>query len=116
MTQYIGSCHCGSVKYQVETDLSSVMSCNCSICSKKGWLLAFANAEQFKLEKGSDILSDYQFYKKNIHHVFCKQCGISSFAKGKAPNGKEMMAINVRCLQGVDIGKLTIKQVDGKSL
>ncbi|HEU4733682.1 MAG TPA: GFA family protein [Kofleriaceae bacterium] len=114
---YTGSCHCGAVRYTVEVDLSQpVMSCNCSMCGRAGTLLTFAPMSKFKLEQGSESLTDYQFNKHAIHHVFCKVCGIKSFARGTARDGSEMAAINVRCLEGVDPSKLTIKQVDGKSL
>lgn len=117
MTKYTGGCHCGSVKYEATINLNDpVMSCNCSICSKKGHLLAFASQDQFKLLAGESTLSDYQFYKKNIHHLFCKACGVGSFARGTGKDGTTMYAVNVRCLEGVDIASLKIQQVDGKSL
>ena len=113
---YKGSCHCEKVAYEVEIELDSVIDCNCSICSKKAALLAFAPASQFKLLKGQDQLSDYQFNKHVIHHLFCKNCGVSSFSRGTAPDGKEMVAINARCLAGVDIKSLTVHPYDGASV
>jgi hypothetical protein len=113
---YTGSCHCGNVKYEVQTDLAKVMECNCSLCSRAGYLLSFVPGAQFKLLSGDDSLSNYQFNKKHIEHLFCKNCGVRSFARGKGPDGSAMYAINVRCLEGVDPKTLTIKQVDGKSL
>lgn len=112
---YTGSCHCGSVKYEVQADISSVISCNCSICSRTGALLAFVPAAQFKLLKGEDAQGDYQFNKHVIHHLFCKTCGIRSFSTGIGPGGAEMRAINVRCLEEVDLDKLEITKVDGRS-
>jgi hypothetical protein len=85
------------------------------MCGRAGTLLAFAPAEKFKLEQGADSLTDYQFNKHVIHHMFCKKCGIKSFARGVA-QGKEMAAINVRCLEGVDPAKLEVKHVDGRKL
>jgi hypothetical protein len=114
---YNGSCHCGRVRYEVTTDLAKVMACNCSICSRAGYLLTFVQPEQFKLHSGEDALSDYQFAKKHIHHQFCSTCGVRSFATGTAPGGAgKMFAINVRCLEGVDVGTLKPTAFDGKSL
>jgi len=113
---YKGSCHCGNVRYEVSTELKTAMQCNCSICSRAGYLLTFVAPEQFKLQKGEDKLTDYQFNKKNIHHVFCSNCGIHSFGRGTGPGGKPMYAVNVRCLEGVDVGDLTITPFDGKSM
>jgi len=114
--KYQGGCHCGRVRYEVETALEPVLSCNCSICQKRGALLTFVPASQFSLHSGEDALTDYQFNKKIIHHLFCKTCGIASFARGRGPDGTEMVAINVRCLDGVDVASLTPMPFDGKSL
>ena len=113
---YQGSCHCGAVRYAVETDLSQVISCNCSMCSRAGTLLSFVPSDKFKLEQGSDAVSDYQFNKHLIHHLFCKTCGIKSFSRGKNRSGADMVAINVRCLEGVDPAKLEVRHFDGRSL
>ena len=112
---YTGGCHCGKVRYEVRTDLAYLISCNCSICSKKGHILAFVPSTQFKLLSGKDALTDYQFNKHVVHHLFCSTCGISSFGAGKKPDGTEMNSINVRCLDGVDIDALKVQRFDGKS-
>lgn len=111
---YEGGCHCGKVRYEVTADVSNVYSCNCSICSKRGWLLAFVTPDKFNLLQG-DGLTDYQFNKKQIHHLFCPVCGVASFGRGNSPKG-EMVAINVNCLDDVDTSALKVTKVDGKSL
>ncbi|HTE54597.1 MAG TPA: GFA family protein [Kofleriaceae bacterium] len=113
---YTGSCHCGGVRYQVTMKLGQVMSCNCSMCGRTGTLLAFAPLDQFVLLDGADLVADYQFGKKRLHHFFCPRCGIRSFAGGAGPDGKEMRAINVRCLEGVDVDALPVHKFDGKSV
>jgi hypothetical protein len=112
---YPGGCHCGNVRYEVSTDLKQVISCNCSICSKKAHLLTFVPPEQFKLLAGEGKTTDYQFNTKNIHHLFCSTCGIGSYGHGTGPDGKPMFAINVRCLEGVDVSELKVMPFDGKS-
>lgn len=112
---YTGGCHCGAVRYAVKTELNPpVISCNCSICSKKGSLLSFVPAEDFSLMGGKEMVADYQFNTKNIHHLFCKTCGVESFATGTAPNGARMVAINVRCLDGFDLEKITPQPYNGR--
>lgn len=115
---YTGGCHCGAVKYQATLDLSAgpLIGCNCSICSKTGTLLAFVPATGFELLSGENELTDYQFGKKSIHHLFCRICGIRSFARGTMPDGTPMAAINVRCLDGVDAESLPVHRFDGRSL
>lgn len=114
--KYKGQCHCGKVTFEVEMDLGAAVECNCSICSKRGALLAFVPSEKFKLLQGKDNLTDYTFNKRKIHHYFCKDCGILGFAGGTLPDGKPMNAINIRCLDGVDLAMVKIKHFDGKSL
>jgi hypothetical protein len=114
MKTYTGSCHCGKVRYEVQTDLGQVISCNCSLCSRRGHLLSFVSADQFKLLSGEDALTDYQFNRMIIHHLFCATCGVGSFGRGMGPNGPTV-AINVRCLEDVDLKALTITEFDGKS-
>jgi hypothetical protein len=112
-----GSCHCGAVRYTVEIDTDAeAIECNCSICGRSGTLLLFTSMEQFKLESGEDNLTSYRFNNQHIDHVFCKTCGIKSFAKGKGRDGKPMAAINARCLDDVDVFTQKRKQFNGKSL
>ncbi|NMO20276.1 GFA family protein [Pyxidicoccus fallax] len=113
---YEGGCHCGKVRYSVKLDLSQPMvSCNCSMCGKTGTLLGFVPVEDFKLLSGEKDLTDYQFNKKVIHHLFCSTCGVRSFGKGTGPDGKQMAAINVRCIDGVDLEQIKVMKFDGKS-
>lgn len=114
--KHTGSCHCGKVKYEVDMNLQNAISCNCSICMKRGTLLDFVPEAHFKLLTGETDLQDYQFNKKIIHHLFCKTCGVVSFAKGSAPDGTKMIAVNLRCLDNIDLSKLKIQEYDGKNV
>lgn len=111
-----GSCHCGKVRYQVALDLANpVISCNCSMCGRSGSLLSFVPAPHFELLSGEDSLRDYQFNKHVVHHLFCTTCGIKPFARGQLPDGTPMVAVNVRCLENVDLDTLKLQKTDGKS-
>ena len=61
-----------------------------------------------------DILPTYLFNKHAIRHHFCPECGCAPFAYGEA-QGKQTAAINIRCLEDVDLA--TVKRVpfDGRS-
>ncbi len=112
-----GSCHCGKVRYEAEIDLSApVISCNCSMCGRAGTLLSFVPEEWFHLLSGEDALTEYRFNHEVIAHLFCSTCGIKPFARGTSPAGTPMVAVNVRCLEGVDVDALTVKHFDGKSM
>ena len=113
---YSGGCHCGKVRYEVTLDLSEpALTCNCSMCGRSGTMLRFVPAASFKLLSGSDVLTEYRFNSKVINHQFCSVCGIKSFAGGTSKDGVETRAINVRCLDDVDLQAVPTKHVDGKS-
>ena len=115
-TTHSGGCQCGRVRYDVRLDLSKpVISCNCSMCGRAGTLLAFVPADQFTLRSGEDVLTDYQFNNHIIHHLFCRVCGIKSFARGVGRDGKPQAAINTRCLDDVDLDALNVTQFDGRA-
>jgi hypothetical protein len=116
MKKHLGGCHCGAVRYEVELDVSApAITCNCSICSKTGTMLSFVPADKFHLVSGDEKLTDYQFNKKVIHHLFCSVCGVRSFARGVGPDGKEMRAINVRCLDDIALESVPTQQWNGKA-
>jgi len=113
---YSGGCQCGKVRYDVTMELGEVIACNCSRCGRLGSLLAFAPAQNFTLLAGEGDLTQFRFNKGTIAHQFCATCGIQSFARGKGRDGAEMVAINVRCLDGVDVDSLPVRKMDGRSL
>lgn len=111
-----GGCHCGAVRYEAELALERAIACNCSICQKRGYMLAFVPAGDFRLVSGGDRQTDYQFGKKVIHHLFCATCGVASFGRGKGPDGSEMVALNVRTIDDIDLAAVPAMPFDGKSL
>ena len=115
MAKHEGGCQCGRVRFAVEVGLEDLIACNCSRCGKSGAIMAFAGADAFELTSGDDALTEYKFNTHKIAHQFCETCGIQSFGRGTAPNGAEMVAVNVRCLDGVDVFSLKPQQVDGRS-
>jgi hypothetical protein len=118
MTQtYSGGCQCGKVRYEVQMEIGEVLACNCSRCGRLGSLLAFAPAAQFKLLSGDADLTKFEFNRHMIQHQFCSTCGIQSFAMGTHPKfGTKLAAINVRCVDGLDVDTLNVKKVDGRRL
>jgi len=113
---YQGSCHCGHVTFEVEGELAGVVECNCSICSRKGSLLWFVPRSSLRLLTPAENLGTYTFNSHTIKHRFCPNCGIHPFGEGVDPAGAEMGAINVRCLEGVDLLSLEVQRFDGRSL
>jgi hypothetical protein len=113
---YKGSCHCGSIAFEVDGDLKQVIECNCSHCSRKGYLLWFVPREQLRLRSPARSLATYTFNKRVIDHHFCSRCGAAPFGFGKDASGNRTAAVNVRCLEDVSLQDLVVLPFDGRSL
>jgi len=112
-----GSCHCGNIKFEAQGDIGPVLECNCSHCQRKGFLLWFIPREKFKLLTSEKDISTYLFNKHVIEHKFCAKCGTQPFAYGTDPQTKSpTAAINVRCIEGIDLLSLKRIPFDGKSM
>ncbi|ASU38134.1 aldehyde-activating protein [Herbaspirillum sp. meg3] len=114
---YQGSCHCGDITFEAEgeNDIGPVVDCNCSYCSRKGTLLWFVPRDKLTLKTPHSAITTYHFNKHVIDHQFCKRCGCQPFGFGVDPQGNKMAAINVRCLDGIDLGHLKHIHYDGRS-
>src|SRR5215469_2665225 len=108
-----GGCHCGRVRFRATGDLAQTIICNCSICTKKGFLHLIVAPEQFELLSGADDLAIYQFNTKTAKHTFCRVCGIHAFYVPRSDPDK--IDVNVRCLDGVDLASLSPKSFDGRN-
>jgi hypothetical protein len=93
---HTGSCHCGAVAFEVDTDLSQVIECNCTHCYRKGLWLTFVKPEAFRLTRGEGVPTEYLFNRHNIRHSICPTCGVEAFGRGTDPKGEEMVAVNIR--------------------
>jgi hypothetical protein len=114
--KYKGSCHCGRVAFEVEGTIENALACNCSICVRKGSLLWFVPRDKLHLKTPESSLSTYMFNKHVIKHRFCANCGIHPFGEGVDPKGNATAAVNIRCLEDIDLGSIPVKQFDGRSL
>lgn len=113
---YKGSCHCGQVAFEVEGEISGAVACNCSICSRKGALMWFVPRETLTLLTPEDAAATYTFNKHLIKHRFCPTCGIHPYGEGVDAKGKPMVAINIRCLDGLDLASIPVQNFDGRAL
>ena len=114
--EYNGSCHCGNIRFDVEGELTGAMSCNCSICSRKGSLLWFVPRDSFHLHGPGQGVGTYTFNKHRIKHHFCEICGIHPYAEATDKNGKPMAAVNIRCLEDFDVTSVPVKAFDGRAM
>ncbi|WP_439861481.1 GFA family protein [Pseudomonas sp. MBLB4136] len=114
--KYRGRCHCGQVAFEVEGEIAGAVACNCSICQRKGALMWFVPRDRLNLLTPDSDAAAYSFNKHVIMHRFCPRCGIHPFGEGTDPKGNAMAAINIRCLEGIDLDAVPVQQFDGKAL
>lgn len=113
---YHGQCHCGAVRYEALTDLASMGDCNCSRCRRLGWVMQSLPADRFTLLSGESSLSLFHFNTETIDHLFCRTCGIESFARGTDGQGNETVMININCLEDAPpVDRAAVKHWDGAS-
>jgi hypothetical protein len=110
---YRGGCHCGRVAFEVTGILDIAGQCNCSICTKKGYLHWIVAREAFRLLTPEADLATYTFNTGVAQHHFCPRCGVASFYIPRSDPDK--IDVNVRCLDGVDPASLKMEYFDGQN-
>jgi len=107
-----GGCHCGGVRFRIRLADDKALECNCSICTKKGFINLIAAPEDFELMEGADLLSTYRFNTKVAEHRFCRVCGIHPFSRPRSHPGS--FDVNARCLDD-GFGFLEVEPFDGQN-
>jgi len=113
MVAHTGGCHCGRVRFEVVAPAKlEVADCNCSVCSKSGYLHLIVPAERFKLTRGRDVLTTYLFNTHVAKHYFCSICGIKSFYVPRShPDG---ISVNARCIDGHTVEAMSVTAFNGQ--
>jgi len=108
-----GGCHCGRVRFRATVDLDDGVVCNCSMCTKKGFVHFIIPLQRFQLLSGGDELGVYRFSTGVAKHQFCKHCGVHPFYVPRSDPDK--IDVNARCLDGMDAATLRTRPFDGKN-
>jgi len=111
---YTGSCHCGAVQFEIETDFPELTTCDCSICKRKNALMVKVHESKFRLIRGSEALTEYQFHTRTARHFFCKVCGIYPFHRKRVT--PDHLGINVFCLHDFDPAGVPVRQTVGAGM
>lgn len=112
--EYLGSCHCGQIKFTIRSDFIELTTCDCSICSLKNALMVKVHESDFTLLQGEDTLSEYQFHTNTARHFFCSKCGIYPFHRKRVT--PDNLGINVFCLQGFDPKGIPVRATIGAGM
>lgn len=111
---YAGSCHCGAIKFEIDTDFPELTTCDCSMCRRKNALMVKVHESQFRLLQTDMALVEYQFHTRTAQHFFCGVCGIHPFHRKRlAP---EFFGINVFCLDGFDLVGIPVRATGGRGM
>jgi len=114
MQKCTGSCHCGSVRFEIETEFPELTMCDCSICRRRNALMVMVHESRFRLMAGEDSLTEYRFHTRTARHFFCKICGIYPFHR------KRMMpdsyGINVYCLHDFEPAGIPVRHANGAAM
>lgn len=114
MIKHTGGCHCGRVRFEVMAPAAlRVSECNCSMCSKSGYLHLIVPADRFRLVSGKELLAAYTFNTKTAQHLFCSVCGIKSFYIPRSH--PDSYSVNARCLDEGTVEATSVKALDGKN-
>lgn len=114
-TAFKGTCHCGAVKFEVETELEPATRCNCSLCRRRGALMSpMFEANRLTIREGEDSLTLYQFNSHVAKHYFCRHCGVYPFHQTRKDATR--WRVNLGCLESVDVYALDASVADGASL
>ena len=113
MRTHGGGCHCGRVRFEVIAPAHiEVAECDCSMCSKAGFLHLLVPAERFKLLSGGDALTTYTFNTHVAKHLFCATCGVKSFYVPRShPDG---ISVNARCIDSGSVQSMSVNAFDGR--
>ena len=114
--KYRGSCHCGKVAFEVEGTIDGGLACNCSMCQRKGSLLWFVPRDLLTLLTPEANASTYTFNKHAIQHRFCAVCGVHPYAEANDPKGNPTAAINLRCIEDLELTNIPTHTYDGRAL
>jgi len=114
METYQGSCHCGAIKFEIDTDFTEFTKCDCSLCQKKNAVMAKVHESQFRLLEGEESMGLYQWNTRTAKHHFCKTCGIYTFHRKRIT--PDFFGINVYCLDDVDLSGVPVIDDEGQSL
>lgn len=114
LQKYRGSCHCGAVRFEIETDFLELTTCDCSICRRRNALMVKVHESRFELLSGVEALIEYRFHTMTARHFFCRICGIYPFHRKRVT--PDFLGINVHCLEDFDPGDIPVRRTAGASM
>ncbi len=112
--RFEGGCHCGRVRFAVTPRELVALDCNCSVCTKKGFLHVIVEKDRFALLSDPSELTTYTFGTGVAKHTFCRTCGMHAFYTPRShPDGVD---VNLRCFDDdAARARFEVRPFDGKN-
>jgi hypothetical protein len=114
MTTFAGSCHCGAVRFRVESEITELTTCDCSLCVKRNALMAKIPEQALVVLAGENMLTLYEWNTRRAKHFFCRGCGIYVFHRKRA--APDHYGVNAFCLEGLDVGSMPVRATEGANM
>jgi len=114
MSTHVGSCHCGAVTFEINSDLAELTTCDCSICVKKNALMVKVHESDLTVHTGEEALNEYRWNTKVARHYFCGTCGIYTFHRKQAM--PDHFGINIFCLDTVEPEGIPVRATEGENM
>ena len=114
MKKFRGSCHCQAVKFEIDTELEELTTCDCSICRRRNALMVKVHESAMRIVSGEEALSTYTFHTHTAQHYFCRVCGIYPFHRKRV--APDHYGVNVNCLENFDPAGIPVRATDGKGM
>jgi hypothetical protein len=109
-----GSCHCGTVRFEVADPIEELTTCDCSLCVKRNALMAKVPEDALTVLEGQALLTEYQWNTHRARHFFCSRCGIYVFHRKRA--APDHFGVNIFCLDGFDVSSIPVRATEGANM
>jgi hypothetical protein len=114
MSTFSGACHCGAVRFRVDSPIEELTTCDCSLCAKRNALMAKVPEQALTVLEGEAMLTLYEWNTHRAKHYFCSRCGIYVFHRKRA--APDHFGVNVFCLENFDATSIPVRATEGASM
>jgi hypothetical protein len=114
LQSYTGRCHCGAIRFEIDTDFPELTMCDCSMCRRRNAVMVKVHESHFRLLSGGESLSEYRFHTGTARHYFCRVCGIYPFHRKRVT--PDNFGVNVFCLEDFNATGIPVRQTPGAAM
>lgn len=109
-----GRCHCGGVRFEIDTEFQELTTCDCSLCKRRNALMVKVHESDFRLLVGGEALTEYQFHTRTARHFFCGTCGVYPFHRKRVT--PDYFGVNCSCIEGFTAAGIPVRETHGSAM